>query len=440
MKQLDRINCNNELYDILSPKIVGDYIETIGKGCQNPDGYTSDSTFVAYEDDTQKLFRATAPIAQGSQIVVGTNVEHTNLSELLKNAGDDSFSDLSDVQFAELTNNDIPVYDAEEEKWKNSDALATMSGQISSQNTAIANEVETRAKLGAHNLLNLKNPTRTNGGVTFTVSSGAIALANSATSDAYLIASQSFGDNTYKSFLKAGTYKLNGDSHFSDDLYAYLYYDNPNTSTVQTIVAAKSSNDAEFTLPADGYVLLNMFVKSGQSTGFTYKPQIRLMSDPSTDYAPYAMTNRELTEDLNGNYIYEGYTDVSIEPDTTSETISTALVKLLNAGNTFLGTLDHDNEFAVLEQLKLGNYATMKAANYEEKKYNSGASTTFLGMAFTDNYGSIWTYLVSFSSTPKVTRYKVTSSGLTNSVQIEGDSATAMGTFTLRFKKYRKIV
>lgn len=60
--------------------------------------------------------------------------------------------------------------------------------------------------------------------------------------------------------------------------------------------------------------MVNIVIRSGQviTTPITFKPMLRLASDPDDTYVPYAKTNRELTEalpfklgiDANGNYGY----------------------------------------------------------------------------------------------------------------------------------------
>lgn len=322
--------------------------------------------------------------------------------------------------------------------------IETLDAENQTLTNKLDDEVEARAKLGAHNLLphDAITSASTVQGVTYTPNSSDFSISISGT------AAATNGQYISNSKLYAGTYKIRFEATGTLNDNTKLFFmaklcQADGTSINNDYVSIHPNEEVTVTIEGTNYLTaFRLFTLAGAAFTNSYKikPLIKLASDPSTAYAPYAMTNRELTENVNGNYIYEGYTDVSIEPDTTSETISTALVKLFNAGNTFLGTLDHDNEFAVLETLRLGNYITMKTAYYGEKKYNSGAGMTFSGMAFTDSYGSIWNYLVLLSATPKVTRYKVSSSGLTNSEQIGGNSATDMGTFALKFKKYRKIV
>ena len=77
---LDHVVVQGQSYDIVSPTAFGDYIETIGSACINPDGYAQGSTFLAKFGNEQFYYEATAAITQGSAISEGTNCKRTTVT------------------------------------------------------------------------------------------------------------------------------------------------------------------------------------------------------------------------------------------------------------------------------------------------------------------------------------------------------------------------
>ena len=77
---LDHVVVQGQRYDIVSPTAFGDYIETIGSACINPDGYAQGSTFLAKFGNEQFYYEATAAITQGSAISEGTNCKRTTVT------------------------------------------------------------------------------------------------------------------------------------------------------------------------------------------------------------------------------------------------------------------------------------------------------------------------------------------------------------------------
>lgn len=91
MKPIDSAVVKNETYDVLSADTMGgEYIETIGAACQNPDGYTSGSLFLGKDNDVQHLYRATAAIAFGETIILDTNCVYTTVSGELEGKAEES--------------------------------------------------------------------------------------------------------------------------------------------------------------------------------------------------------------------------------------------------------------------------------------------------------------------------------------------------------------
>lgn len=91
LKPIDSALVKDVDYDLISPDTVGgEYIETIGAACQNPDGYTSGSLFLGRENGVQHLYRATAAIALGETIILDTNCVYTTVSGELEGKAEES--------------------------------------------------------------------------------------------------------------------------------------------------------------------------------------------------------------------------------------------------------------------------------------------------------------------------------------------------------------
>lgn len=125
MSGINNIQAEGQIYDILAPEIVNDYVEKLGKTCINPNGYTKGSLILATDgSNVQRLYKTTSNISSNQVISEGGNVELKKLEDL--------FDDLEDALNDEI------------------DDIDTELGNVKQ---ALADEVEVRAKLGAHNLI-----------------------------------------------------------------------------------------------------------------------------------------------------------------------------------------------------------------------------------------------------------------------------------------------
>lgn len=226
-----------------------------------------------------------------------------------------SLSGLTDVALTSLAAGQSLIYDATAQKWVNGSISAsnvnysnTTSGltatkvqaaidEVAAENQTLTNkldnEVETRAKLGAHNLsLPIVAPSSPVFGVNATVNSdGVVTLDGTATS--------SGGRGSLKSdafTLKAGTYKLSKNASDSSISIRVCIQDEPNRAS-RIAETDSDKNDVEFTLTNDTLIstAINLDSNVVYSNGFNVKPMITLISDTSNEYAPYAKTNQELT-------------------------------------------------------------------------------------------------------------------------------------------------
>lgn len=156
----------------------------------------------------------------------------------------------------------------------------------------IDNEITTRAKLGAHNLLPNTVQNETVNGITFAVNpDGSINVSGSATSDVTYYISPFI-------ILPDGEYILNGCPNGGSSSTYRL------TMTSNNMNVSKGNDVGEgirfsFNKTNDVNLRPYILIKSGVTIDAIFKPMVRLASDANSAYQPYAMTNRELTDNYN---------------------------------------------------------------------------------------------------------------------------------------------
>ena len=197
----------------------------------------------------------------------------------------------------------------------NRNSINANTYNIGVNTTDIADNARTMAKNGAHNLLPLdlatiksintggtwSGNTYTRAGVDFTVNAdGSISIIGTATSYTVLV----FHYRERKTCqLKTGNYVLS--SKYSSSGVGILVGTGDGDGTGSNFAwiantTGKDNAEDDFALSSDKYLSIEIEIASGTaiSTAITINPMIRLASDPSTEFAPYAMTNRELTEKM----------------------------------------------------------------------------------------------------------------------------------------------
>lgn len=289
LKPIDSALVKDVDYDLISPDTVGgEYIETIGAACENPDGYTSGSLFLGRENGVQHLYRATAAIALGETIILDNNCVYTTVSGELEGK----------------------------------------AAEISSLNEALTNIDSVISANGAKNLLPNAATSNVNNSITYTVNlDGSVSTSGSVASGySYL------GINASLS-LKAGTYHLSG-TPSSGNANKYMYLMVGSTQYKDT------GSGIDFTLNSDR-TDLEVYIRFNAGTsgdGMTFKPMITLADQPNSDYAhyvPYAMTNRELTDATH-----------ALRTNATNRTLYS------NSGTTFVSDSSialSDNEWTLME-------------------------------------------------------------------------------------------
>ena len=181
-------------------------------------------------------------------------------------------------------------------------AADDVSEQISNVKQALTNEVTTRTKVGAHNLLPNFLSTKTESGITYTVNADK-SITISGTATAPLSVGLTFRSgiaNIPKQFLKNGNYILSGVTGGSDSTVSIALGVTRNGG--YSAIVRNYTGDSPFTINGeDNYsdgacVQVQFDIASGANftTPKTIYPMIRLASDPSSEYSPYAPTNAEL--------------------------------------------------------------------------------------------------------------------------------------------------
>lgn len=261
MSGINNIQAEGQIYDILAPEIVNDYVEKLGKTCINPNGYTKGSLILATDgSNVQRLYKTTSNISSNQVISEGGNVELKKLEDL--------FDDLEDALNSEI------------------DDIDTELGNVKN---ALTNEVSARSQLGAHNLYVVDwGVTRTDKGITWTINtdgtidvSGAI---NTSDTSAYIQTTLT---------LPTGSYKFSGAASGGGNNKWMIM-----VMTVSAELGRDYGDGIEFTLNEDTliYVRLYVYKSYGTYSGLKFSPMARLASDADSTYQPPAMTNQQLTE------------------------------------------------------------------------------------------------------------------------------------------------
>ena len=146
---------------------------------------------------------------------------------------------------------------------------------------------------GSKNILDNNTPSKTENGVTFTVNNDKSVTVS--TGDGGATADTAFDILSYN--IPAGSYTASGITGGSTSTYLMLVYNNNYTD-----VTYVQSGDTPLTLTGNYMRRIRILIKSGQvlTTPIVFYPMIRDARIKDPTYAPYAMTNMELTEVKSG--------------------------------------------------------------------------------------------------------------------------------------------
>lgn len=180
----------------------------------------------------------------------------------------------------------------------NYEAADDVSTEIQTLTNNLSDEVETRAKLGAHNLAKNIRGVITYAGITYTPNADGSVTATCEGTHASSYDLVLRGEKAL--YLPNGTYVLSGGINANN----YVICGCTKNGDWHEYTRS-TGEESTFTVNGDdntntGAYLTVAIYANGTDLNETFYPMIRLVSDSDKTYQPYAMTNRELTEKVDG--------------------------------------------------------------------------------------------------------------------------------------------
>ena len=247
----------------------------------------------------------------------------------------------------------------------------TVEGALGGLNDYVDDTVEAAFDVyGSKNLFPYPydETTKTENGITFTDNGdGTITISNIASADTFL-----YLHDPSKIYLKNGQYKLSGTPHFGDTvkLRLYLSYKDTNNNTV-VINVDNNTATGENTFTINGSygdtngAACNAYIKifngADCSTPVTFYPMIRDARVVDDTFVPFAMTNRQLTENLAAN-----------------NTTVAANIAAYSENNPYIAPCDGYGKVALT--------STLNATGYLMIKGESGSYSIEIGAGSTTQY------------------------------------------------------
>ena len=154
-----------------------------------------------------------------------------------------------------------------------------------------------QAVLGAKNLFDGTKGVADNGGLSVTVNNDGSVTVPSGTPSSYVVFPNS---STYEKVYKVepNTKYIFSIGYKASNVYLSVNYKATSGDSWHAIFEVNNVDEYEFTTPSTIYTLWIRFTISQNVAfgGATFYPMLRLATDPDSTYAPYAMTNEELTK------------------------------------------------------------------------------------------------------------------------------------------------
>ena len=224
-------------------------------------------------------------------------------------------SELEDVEINDLQDDDILVYDSLDGKWHNEanagggGVWGTITGTLSDQ-TDLQNALDDKYNrseanvLGAKNLLPLTNLSYGGEGITWTIADDGTIVANgtAGSSENARIAVKipsGLSGNFYFSGCPAGGSAQTYDVYPMDYTTEVRPKKWDGTTEAGTDFGGTSQ---EIQVPSGHDVRITCRIRAGVTvSNLTFKPMLRLPTDTDGTFAPYSMTNKELTDAVGQN-------------------------------------------------------------------------------------------------------------------------------------------
>lgn len=219
----------------------------------------------------------------------------------------EKLSELADTDITTPVDNDGLVYDSTSQKWENKPVV---TGDLWVKN-------------GAHNhLYNRTSGSNILGGITITTNSDdksiTVGAGTSTSTDNIMLSGSLPSWSSAEQSLTKGQYRA---SMQGSDVPITLVIEIEDDGVHGNITVQVTGNQVvTFTISRDCRIYAYLLISSGETVpSGTLKPMITSIDDPSTEYAPYAKTNRQLTTD---KYLDNSSSYTSL--DTTITTTFTA--------------------------------------------------------------------------------------------------------------------
>lgn len=169
------------------------------------------------------------------------------------------------------------------------------------------------------------------------------------------------------------------------------------------------------------------------------KPMIRPASIKNSEYVPYAMTNRELTENVNGKYVYTDWDKwFEVTADGT-KTIAALLKELADSIVSFTQTMSSDEQMT-LNLVAGDNYSAVPAIT-KINNASTSLTNTANGLSVGSN-GSFNAVRIVISTTAANNNYVVTNVSTSGAVTVTDKTSnvpTSGVIFIVRASIYKKI-
>lgn len=227
------------------------------------------------------------------------------------------------------------------------DDITAQIRNLTTENEALTNklngEIETRARVSAHNFLVFDKSKVIDGNTSgtwasnvYTINGGTITLSDIGE----IVVNGTFTAQTDFAYTKRttsdlilalGDYKLVGG--ISDNISVA---GNTTRNGAYNNLGADTGDGLPFTITSDD-AGVGIFVRvlAGTYNNVKVSPMITAPNDFATIFTPYAMTNRELTDNLLGNYVFLGTKSLSVTADGV-KTIQTLLNDLKLSFDSYL--------------------------------------------------------------------------------------------------------
>ena len=386
------------------------------------------------------LYMATAAIQAGDTLTSGTNITPavdvcTQINELAS----DTTTALNEVKNiiapVEATNTAVLSYSVGDQfihngalcKAKtaitagdtlvfntNYEEAGQVGDQLSSVKQALSDEVEARAKLGASNLWDFEAWLK-DGGATYTKSGSIFTVSNigSLYTNKFRLFDEPTNINVYGSITATGYTTPRLEFLAEDDTILGGFYEGTPTPRKINGVTKVRFN----------------YGGVGSSLVFT-NMMVTLSDDPNSDYAPYALTNQQLTESLNNNFVLvrrNEHVDVQTDGTETNETffkrLKAAALSLINAeldtNETFAitGFTYGNRDFRLLPRTSLGTFS-------DDFYYSMKIEASLFDIRGIQPYSGTYLMFMFYNNQTSITDVK---------------STTASGTCSVYYDVYKKI-